>query len=158
MFYREKSDQYINEGTPFVIDDTTYPQNWLNMTSPEEKAALGLVDVTNANAREDDRFYWVSETLNGAVRTYTNTPKDLDALKTNWSTQIRAIAYSMLVPTDYIDSRKSNDPAYVPPEALIAWRASVRAAASAAVTAINAAADIPALQAATQVSWPENIR
>jgi hypothetical protein len=154
MFYREQSDQYITEGTSFAIDGTSYPSNWLNMTSPEDKAALGLVEVTNANEPEDDRFYWVSATLEGAVRVYTNNPKDLDMLKGNWATQIRATAYSMLVPTDYIDSRKANDPAYTPPEDWIKWRASVRTAASEAVAAINESTDIKTLQAAVQVTWP----
>lgn len=154
MFYREQSDQYITEGTSFSIDDTNYPSNWLNMTSPEDKAALGLVEVTDSNTPEDDRFYWVSATLTGAVRVYTNTPKDLDGLKVNWATQIRAMAYSMLVPTDYIDSRKANDPAYTPPEDWIKWRASVRTAVSEAVKTINESTDIKTLQAAVQVNWP----
>jgi hypothetical protein len=154
MFYREQSDQYITEGTSLAIDGTSYPSNWLNMTSPEDKAALGLVEVTDANAPEDDRFYWVSATLEGAVRTYLNTPKDLDMLKTNWAAQIRATAYSMLVPTDYIDSRKANDPAYTPPEDWIKWRASVRTAVSEAVVAINESTDIKTLQDAVQVTWP----
>jgi len=153
MFYREQSNQYISEGTSFSIDGTSYPSNWLNMTSPEEKSALGLVEVTDANSPEDGRFYWVSDTLVGAVRTYLNTPKDLDGLKATWAAQIRATAYSMLVTTDYMDSRKANDPEYVPSADWITWRASVRTAASEAVVAINAAADIAALQAAVQVTW-----
>jgi len=36
------------------------------------------------------------------------------------------------------------------------YRAAVRSAAQAAVTAINAAADVPALQAAIQVTWPND--
>jgi len=75
MFYREQSNQYISEGTSFSIDGTSYPSNWLNLTSPEEKAALGLVEVTDANSPEDGRFYWVSDTLVGAVRTYLNTQR-----------------------------------------------------------------------------------
>ena len=154
MFYREQSNQYITEGTSFSIDGTSYPSNWLNMTSPEDKAALGLVEVTDANNPEDDRFYWVSDTLVGAVRTYLNTPKDLDGLKATWAAQIRATAYSMLVTTDYMDSRKVNDPEYVPSADWITWRASIRTASSEAVTAINESTDIPALKAAVQVTWP----
>lgn len=156
MFYREQSNQYISEGTSFSVDGTSYPSNWLNMTSPEDKAALGLVEVTDANSPEDSRFYWVSDTLVGAVRTYLNTPKDLDGLKATWAAQIRATAYSMLVTTDYMDSRKANDPEYVPSADWITWRASIRTSASEAVVAINAAADIAALQAAVQVTWPNN--
>ena len=153
MFYREKSDQYITEGTSFVIDDTTYPSNWLNMTSPEDKAALGLVEVTNANEPEDDRFYWVSATLVGAVRTYLNTPKDLGILKGNWATQIRAMAYLMLLPSDWMVV-KSVETQVLLPDEWKTYRASVRTAVSEAIVAINESTDIKTLQAAVQVNWP----
>ena len=153
MFYREQSDQYISEGTSFAIDGTSYPSNWLNMTSPEEKAALGLVEVTDSNTPEDDRFYWVSATLKGAVRTYLNTPKDFDGLKANWAAQIRATAYSLLLPSDWMVV-KSVETQTIFPEEWKTYRAAVRTASSEAVSAINAAADIPALQAAVQVNWP----
>lgn len=155
MFYREKSNQYITEGTSFSIDGTSYPSNWLNMTSPEEKAALGLVEVTDSNTPEDDRFYWVSATLAGAIRTYLNTPKDLDGLKANWVAQIRATAYSLLLPSDWMVV-KSVETQNIVPEEWKTYRAAVRTASSEAVTAINAAADIAELQAAVQVTWPNN--
>ena len=113
MFYRQASNQYINEGQPFEIDGTSYPANWLNCSTPQEKAALGLVEVTDSNQPEDDRFYWVSATLNGAVRTYTNTPKDLAGLKTTWTAQIKQTAYATLQTTDYMDSRKEIGRAHV---------------------------------------------
>jgi len=153
MFYREQSDQYISEGTSFVINDTTYPSNWLNMTSPEEKSALGLVEVTNANEPEDDRFYWVSDTLVGAVRTYLNTPKDLDGLKATWAAQIRATAYSLLLPSDWMVVR-CFETQILFDEEWKTYRAAVRTAASEAVVAINESTDIKTLQAAVQVTWP----
>ena len=153
MFYREQSDQYITEGTSFAIDGTSYPSNWLNLTSPEEKAALGLVEVTDSNTPEDDRFYWVSATLVGAVRTYLNTPKDLDGLKANWAAQIRSTAYSLLLPSDWMVVKSVETQTIIPDE-WKTYRAAVRTASSEAVTAINAAADIAALQAAAQVTWP----
>ena len=155
MFYREQSDQYIAEGTSFAIDGTSYPSNWLNMTSPEEKAALGLVEVTGSNTPEDDRFYWVSATLKGAVRTYLNTPKDLDGLKANWAAQIRATAYSLLLPSDWMVVKSVETQAPFPEE-WKTYRAAVRTASSEAVTAITAATDIAALQAAVQVNWPND--
>ena len=153
MFYREQSDQYITEGTSFAIDGTSYPSNWLNMTSPEEKAALGLVEVTDSNTPGDDRFYWVSATLAGAIRTYLNTPKDLDGLKANWAAQTRATAYSLLLPSDWMVVKSVETQTIIPDE-WKTYRAAVRTASSEAVTAINAAADIAALQAAAQVTWP----
>jgi hypothetical protein len=155
MFYRAASNQYINEGQPFEIDGTQYPQNWLNLSTPEEKAALGLQEVTDANAPEDDRFYWVSSELNGAVRTYTNTPKDLAGLKTQWVTSTNAAAYSLLLPSDWmiVKATETGTPA---PTDWLAYRAAVRTTAGNAIAAINAAADVPALQGAIVVEWPHD--
>lgn len=154
MFYRQASDQYIQEGQPFEIDGTSYPANWLNCSTPEQKADLGLVEVTNDNQPEDDRFYWVSATLNGAVRTYTNTPKDLAGLKTQWTSQIKHQAYVTLQSTDYIEIRNLRDATYKPD--WITWRESVRTACAKTIAAIDAAVDVPSLQAAIQVNLPKD--
>lgn len=76
MFYHQASNQHINEGQPFTIDGVQYPANWLNLSTPEDKQALGLVEVVTVGTREDDRYFYVSETLEGSVRTIVNTPKD----------------------------------------------------------------------------------
>jgi hypothetical protein len=155
MFYHQVTNQYINEGQPFEIDGTSYPANWLNCATPEQKAALGLVEVTDSNQPEDDRFYWVSATLNGAVCTYTNTPKDLAGLKTQWTAQIRATAYSMLLPSDWMVVKATETQTPVPAD-WNTYRAAVRTACANAVTAILAATDVPALQVAVQVAWPKD--
>ena len=153
MFYCTQNQQYVQEGTPFEINGVQYPANWLNLSTPEEKTAIGLEEVIATNSREDDRYYWVSETLNGAQLTYINTPKDLTALKASAISSIDSQAYSLLVPTDYMDSRKANDSAYVPPAAWITWRASIRTQAATAKTAITASTDIPSLITASTVAW-----
>jgi hypothetical protein len=155
MFYRSESDQYINEGSSFSIDGTTYPSTWLNMTSLEDKTAIGLVEVTFANSPEDDRFYWVSDTLSGAVRTYINTPKDLNQLKTNWVSQINQTAYTMLLPSDWMVTKGIETSTPVP-TAWGTYRAGVRTAAGTTITAINASTTITELQTAIQVTWPND--
>ena len=40
--------------------------------------------------REDDRFFWVSETLVGAVRTIVSTPKSAEAVAQVYQSQIDA--------------------------------------------------------------------
>lgn len=76
MFYHQASNTYIVEGNGFEIAGVRYPASWLNHSTPQQKAALGLEEVVTVGSREDDRFFWVGETLVGAVRTITNTPKD----------------------------------------------------------------------------------
>ena len=50
----------IHEGTAFDLDGNQYPSNWINLSSPSEKAAIGMVDVVYA-VRPDDKYYWVTE-------------------------------------------------------------------------------------------------
>ena len=155
MFYHAASNQYINQGAAFEIDGVQYPQNWLNLTSAEEKSSVGLVEVVTSGLRQDDRFYWVSESLSGNVLTITSTPKDLDSLKAQWVKQVNQIAYTMLLPSDWMVT-KALETSTVVPAAWSTYRAAVRSAAATAVAAINSAADVPALQAAVQVTWPNN--
>ena len=155
MFYCAKENKYIVEQTPFTIDGTGYPADWLNHASADDKTTLGLVEVTYEGTREDDRFYWVTENRNGAVISYTNTPKDLDGLKTQWKAQINQNAYAILLPSDWMVIKALETSTTVPAD-WTAYRASVRAAAASAVAAIDAAADVPALQAAVQVTWPND--
>ena len=63
MFAIIKSNQFVQflpEGTPFKLDGVQYPANFLNLSTPDEKARLGIVDVVYGQ-RADDRYYWVSE-------------------------------------------------------------------------------------------------
>lgn len=154
MFYHAASNQYFQNGA-FILDGTSYPYGWLNATSTEEKIAIGLVEVTIVGQREDDRFYWVNESLADGVLTYTNTPKDLDALKAQWVKQVNQIAYNLLLPSDWMVV-KALETSSVVPAAWTAYRAAVRSTASDAVAAINACADVPALQTAVQVTWPND--
>ena len=78
MYYSQTENKHITEYTQFTLGGITYPPQWLAQATPEQKAAIGLVEVTTVGTREDDRFYWVSESLVGTTRTITNTPKLLD--------------------------------------------------------------------------------
>lgn len=155
MFYCAKENKYIVEQTPFTIDGTGYPSDWLNHASAEDKTTLGLVEVTYQGTREDDRFYWVTHNRNGAVITFTNTPKDLAALKTQWKNATNAAAYSILLQSDWMVVKAVETSTAVAAD-WSAYRAAVRTAAATAVAAIDAAADVPALQAAIQVTWPND--
>lgn len=81
MFYHQASNQHIREGNPFAIDGVQYPSNWLNLSTPEQKTALGLVEVTTVGTREDDRYFYVSEELSGAVRRIVNIRKSDEQLE-----------------------------------------------------------------------------
>ena len=89
MFYANKQDKYIVEGTAFELDGVQYPAVWLNQATSEQKSEIGLEEVIATNSPADDRYYWVSETLDKATLTYVNTPKDLNELKKNSVDQLK---------------------------------------------------------------------
>lgn len=154
MFYSSITGQYIQEGTPFTINGVQYPANFLNLSTPAEKTAIGLEEVIATNSPANDKFYWVSSSLNGAELTYTNTPKDLDTCKSNEVSATNNTVYSLLQPTDWIDIRNLRDPSYKPE--WMTWRSTIRAEGSAQVTAINACTTIEELAALPNVSWSKD--
>lgn len=154
MFYSQAENKYVNEGTAFELGGVQYPANWLNLSTLEEKTAIGLVEVQVVGAPGDDRYYWVSETLADGVLTYTNTPKDLDTLKVSSKEQVVAAEYALLQPTDWIDLRNLRDPNYKVDWML--WRESIRTTGTNAVIAIEAATDIDSLIAACEIQWPND--
>jgi len=141
MFYRQESDQYINEGTTFFIDGAEYPPQWLNQSTPEQKADLGLVEVVQINQPANGAYYWVQEVLNGAELSYTNTPKDLSDVQKQAIAQVNSIAYSILFSTDWMVVKAFETSTPIAAD-WNTWRASIRTTAADTVTAVNAATDV----------------
>lgn len=170
MFYATKQNKYIVEGNAFELDGVQYPAVWLNQSTPEMKAALGLEEVIATDSPADDRFYWVSEQLNGASLTYVNTPKQLNdseepdesgklvkttGLKTTWANQVKNMVYTMLQPTDYIDIRNLREPEYKLDWML--WRESVRNYSKTVVTSIDDCTTVDELASVvTNLNWPHD--
>ena len=144
MFYSTTTQQYIQEGTPFEIDGVQYPSNWLNLSTPEEKQALGLEEVVATNQPQNQTYYWVSESLNGAELTYTNTPKDLTTVKSTAISQVNSTAYSILFPTDWMVVKAFETSTPVAPS-WNSWRQSIRTTATATVSSIEGAVDVDAV-------------
>lgn len=136
---------------PFEHNGIAYPQNWLRLATPEERAAIGIVEVAE-QTRPDDRFYWVS----GPDTTghYTAIPKDLAGLKTTWKAQMKQAAYSLLLPSDWLVVRKNEVGTAIPAE-WSSYRDMVRATCEMAISDLEATTDIDAfITAVTTVQWP----
>ena len=155
MFYNSTENKYIQEGTSFVLDGIQYPPSWLNQSTPEQKAAVGLEEVIVTNSPGDDRYYWVSQSLSGATLTWTNTPKDLEQVKANAISQVNQSAYSLLFPSDWMVV-KSVETSTPMDTAWSTWRASIRTSAASAVAAITAATDVDGVKTAAQVEWAKD--
>jgi hypothetical protein len=146
----------VPAGTAFEWDDIQYPANWCNLSSPEEKAAIGMVDVIH-EARPSDTYYWVTEAppviANGIVKIgYTKTPKDLVALKAQATEQVNQAAGSILAPSDYMVI-KATETAKPMDATWSAWRETIREQARSQKAAIAACASVEALAALSQVVW-----
>ena len=145
MFYSTTTDTYIQEGQQFELNGITYPPQWLNQSTPEQKAAIGLEEVVATNSPANDQYYWVSQTLDGATLTYVNTPKNLADVQKQTITQVNSTAYSLLLPTDWMASKAFETSTPIPTE-WATWRASIRTTAADTVTAINAATDVDGVE------------
>ena len=127
--------------TAFTTEDgTQYPNNWLRLASPEERAAIGITEIDDAPTY-DDRFYWG-----------VDNPKDIDMLKTNMISQVKQTAASLLAPTDWKVIRATETSLLLDSETL-AKRSSIRAASNTNETAINACTTVDALSV-LQFNWP----
>jgi hypothetical protein len=159
MFAIVKNNKFVNflpENTPFKLDGVSYPQNWLNLSTPQEKAKLGIVDVVYGQ-RADDKYYWVSEDApvvdNGVVKVnYTATPKDLAECLKQALSAVNAQAYSILLPSDWMVVKAVESSSNVP-TVWSAWRQEIRDQAANQITAISACTTVDQLAALPSVEW-----
>ena len=146
----------VPASTAFEWDSILYPANWCNLSSPEEKAAIGMVDViygTPAN----DQYYWVSQdapVYNGTVVeiNYTATPKDLAQCQTQAVDATNAAAYSILQPSDWMVVKAVETGGTVAP-AWNTWRQTIRTQAADYVALISACTTVDQLAALPPVQW-----
>mgnify|MGYP000863344316 CR=1 FL=1 len=93
---------FILDGKPLSPDRAfthagiQYPANWLRLSSPEERAAIGITEAPPEPVY-DQRFYWGP-----------NNPKDHTQLVEQWVSQIKATAASLLQSTDWLVIRSQD--------------------------------------------------
>lgn len=145
---------------PFKIDGTSYPANWLRLTSIAEKNAIGITEVADTTVSYDDRFYWGID-----------NPKQLDALavtpeqgkpyiqyglKHQWIATVKDTTNKLLAQTDWMVIRKAERSIDIP-ASTVTYRAAVITECTRLVTAITACTDIPSLiTVVTTQDWPVN--
>ena len=173
------NDTIIPLDTPFEIDGTSYPANWLRLTSLAEKQAVGIEEVADTTTHYDDRFYWNATTPkllndreesdeNGkpmyvkVLGTVDGKPAMVDSterlvtkgLKSQWTATVKDTANKLLAQTDWMVIRKAERNIDIP-AATATYRQAVLTECSRLVTAIAGAADVPALIAVvTTQNWP----
>ena len=175
------NDKIIPLDTPFEINGTSYPANWLRLTSIEEKNAVGIVEVADETTTYDDRFYWgvdnpkllndreesdengnpmyvkVLGTVNGLPAMVDSSERLVTkGLKSNWTVQVKDTANKLLAQTDWMVIRKVERSIDIP-AAAETYRAAVIAECTRLAAALAASADVPAFIAVvTTQNWPRN--
>jgi hypothetical protein len=166
--------------TPFTIDGTSYPSNWLRLTSLAEKQAVGITEIADVTTTYNDQFYWgvdnpkllndreesdedgnpmyvkVLGTVDGKPAMVDSTERLVTkGLKSNWTAQVKDTANKLLAQTDWMVIRKAERDVAIP-TATATYRAGVITECSRLVTAIEACADVPALIAVVGAQgWPD---
>jgi len=129
---------------PFTHADIQYPANWLRLATSEERAAIGITEVSDPEVY-DDRFFWG-----------VDNPKDLTVLKTQWSTWVKTTTNQLLSASDWMVIRKVERNIDIP-AATVTYRAAVLTECDRLFTAIDGAADVEALIAVVSAqNWPES--
>lgn len=109
----------IQQGVAFTdADGNQYPANWLNLSSAEEKEAIGLTEVADPEVF-DNRFYWdagLPKAIDDVNAIDENGDSILDqdgkqlitkGLKTNFVAQIKDTTNKLLASTDWYVIRKA---------------------------------------------------
>ncbi len=130
-----------------------YPRNWLNLASDSEKASVGFVAVTYSGSYKDDKYYLNSEgspVYDASAKTVTitksSTARNVADLKTSFKESITQSAWSLLDPTDWYVTRKSETSTAIPAK-ITAFRTAVRLVCNSHKTAIDNASDVDGLAA-----------
>jgi len=135
----------LSPDVPFKHAGIQYPANWLRLSSPQERKAIGITEVPDPQPY-DQRFYWGP-----------GLPKDHTQLVEQWTQQTRTTANTLLQPTDWVIIREADNGKAADP-LLKTWREDIRLATGVKVTAIRDTLDTDELAAyitgADYPVWP----
>ena len=155
-------------GVPFTSNGVNYPANWLQLTTLDEKKAIGITEVADAPTF-DQRFYWNASTAKkladeDAKDTDGNLVKDQDGnqvinkgLKTRYIELDKQAARNFLETYDWYIVRKTEKDIAIP-SAVTTYRDAIRTTCATRETEINNCSDVEALKTLldnTITDWPE---
>ena len=138
----------------FVHDDIQYPANWLTVALPEQRAAIGIIEIPNIESKyEHFQTGW----------SVTGEPiwQPLADAITAWAHTTNCTARHMLQDTDWYVIRQMELGVAIPAN-IAAWRAAIRAEAAAKVMRISECKTTQALadyiDTASYLQWPSDPR
>jgi hypothetical protein len=163
------NDKPISPDTAFTHEGIQYPNNWLRLASPAERAAIGITEVADEDMSFDNRYYWskgnpkaledreesdeqgnplyvkVLGEVNGEPAMVDTTERLVTkGLKSNMIAQVKHTAGTLLAQTDWMVIRKAERDVAIPAD-VVAKRAAIVAEADRLEAAIAAVANVDAL-------------
>lgn len=163
------NDKPIAIDVAFTHDGVQYPNNWLRLASPEERAAIGITEVPDEDTSFDGRYYWsrgnpkaledreesdeqgnplyvkVLGEVNGEPAMVDTTERLVTkGLKSTMIAQVKQTAGSLLAQTDWMVIRKAERDVAIP-SGVVAKRAAIVAEAERLETAIAAVTSVEQL-------------
>ena len=130
-----------------------YPRNWLTLATAQEKKDVGFIEITFSGSHKDDKYYINSESSAvydasaGTVTiTKSSTARNVAELKSSFKESINQAAWSLLEPTDWYVTRKSEISTAIPAK-ITAFRTAVRLVCNSHKTAVDNASDVDGLAA-----------
>jgi len=134
----------LPEGTAFTdANGNKYPANFLNLSTEEEKNAIGITWVADP-APVDTRFYWDTDLPKALEDKLEEDGSTTKGLKTQYVAQIKDTAGKLLNATDWYVIRKAERNVEVPSEVSLK-RTQVVAEANRLEVDINGASTVEAL-------------
>ena len=98
--------KHLPEGVGFRdANGTQYPSSWLNLSTEEEKLAIGITWVADP-APIDTRFYWDTDLPKALEDKLEENGSTTKGLKSQFIAQIKQTAGSLLAQTDWYVIRK----------------------------------------------------
>ena len=141
------NDKAIRAGRGWTdADGNQYARNWLGLTTDAEKTAAGLVWEDDP-ASFDSRFYWSASNAKAIDDVTDENGNVTTGLKSQYKSQTKATAGSMLQSTDWKVLKASEVADYSVDQATLDYRANVRTSSNTLEAAIDAVADLTAFMA-----------
>lgn len=99
--------KHLPEGVSFYdANGTQYPANWLNQSTEEQKAAIGITWVADPTPI-DTRFYWDTDLPKALEDKLEENGSTTKGLKSNFKAQVKDTANKLLANTDWYVIRKA---------------------------------------------------
>ena len=106
----------LAEGTSFYdANGTQYPPQWLNTSTEEQKAAIGITWVADP-APVDTRFYWDTDLPKALEDKLEENGSTTKGLKSQFVAQVKDTAGKLLNATDWYVIRKAERAIEIPAE------------------------------------------